>query len=235
MPSALERWLAPYTQAGAPATLATPATSAESPRKSALSRVATALRHDATRQAEISAVEPSVATCRNDPATPDAARGIAAHANVADVADVAKAIVPLSADIWGDEHEKRAAITEYDGGAPRAWAEALARLDPMRPPGDVSPKRWLRFIDDCGRFLDSGWAIRAAKLNWHPLDLFGCDRERPFARLDHAGLSWLLNGRKLVALTADTAAIATPSGGSLTFRRRPVEPGHVVLAWELKQ
>src|SRR5262249_23571623 len=75
----------------------------------------------------------------------------------------------------------------------------------------------------------------AAKLNWHPLDLFGCDRERPFARLDHAGLLWLLNGRQLLALTADTAAIATPSGGSLTFRRRPVEPGHVVLAWDLKQ
>ena len=230
MPSALERWLAPYTQAGAPATFATLATSVEGPRKSALSRVATALRRDATKQAEMSAVEPSVATCRNNPATPDAARGIAAQPNVA---DVAKAIVPLCADIWGDGHEERAAITEYDGGAPRAWAEALARLDPMRPPGDMSPKRWLRFIDDCGRFLDSGWAAHAAKLNWHPLDLFGCDRERPFARVDHAGLLWLLNGRKLVALTADTAAIATPSGGTLTFRRRPVGPGRVVLAWEL--
>jgi hypothetical protein len=39
------------------------------------------------------------------------------------------------------------------GGAPRAWAEGLARLDPSRPPADVPPKRWARFIDDCGRFL----------------------------------------------------------------------------------
>src|SRR5262249_9175723 len=112
---------------------------------------------------------------------------------------------------WSETQEERAAIAEYDAGAPRAWAEALARLDPSRPPGDVSPRRWLQFIDDCGRFLDSGWAIRAAKLNWHPLDLFGCDRERPFARLDHAGLLWLLDGRQLLALTADTAAIATPT------------------------
>jgi hypothetical protein len=142
---------------------------------------------------------------------------------------------PRPANVWSDVEEERAAIAEYDGGAPRAWAEALARLDPSRPPSDVSPQRWLRFIDDCGRFLDSGWAAHAAKLNWHPLDLFGCDRERPLARLDHAGLVWLLNGRQLLALSADTAAIAAPSGGSLTFRRRPVEPGRVVLAWELKQ
>jgi hypothetical protein len=142
---------------------------------------------------------------------------------------------PTPANVWSDVEEERAAIAEYDGGAPRSWAEALARLDPMRPPADVSPKGWLCFIDDCGRFLDSAWATHAAKLNWHPLDLFGCDRERPFARVDRAGLLWLLNGRKLLALTADTAAIATPSGGSLTFYRRPVEPGRVVLAWELKQ
>jgi hypothetical protein len=39
----------------------------------------------------------------------------------------------------------------YDGGAPQAWAEALARLDPDKPPGDVPARRWLCFIDDRGR------------------------------------------------------------------------------------
>jgi hypothetical protein len=53
-------------------------------------------------------------------------------------------------DTWTDAEEERAAIAEYDGGAPRAWAEALARLDPNKPPSDVPPQRWLRFIDDCG-------------------------------------------------------------------------------------
>ena len=132
---------------------------------------------------------------------------------------------------WSEAEEERAAVAEHDGGAPRVWAEALARLDPARPPCDISPKRWLRFIDDCGRFLDEGWGHHATALGWAPLELFGCDRIRPFARLDRAGLLWLINGGKLLALTDDTAAISAPGGGSLTFYRRQLETGGV-LAWE---
>ena len=133
-------------------------------------------------------------------------------------------------DTWTDGQEERAAIAEYDGGAPRAWAAALARLDPNIPPGDVPLRRWLRFIDDCGRFLDCGGAARAAALGWGLLDLFGCDRERPFARLDHLGLLWLLNGGKIVELHRDKAIIETEGGARQTYRRRPVEVGRVVLA-----
>jgi hypothetical protein len=82
-------------------------------------------------------------------------------------------------DNWTEREEERAAIVEHDGGARRAWAEALARLDPAKPPRDVPLDRWERFIDDCGRFLDLGWANRAEALGWGPLHLFGCDRERP--------------------------------------------------------
>jgi hypothetical protein len=56
----------------------------------------------------------------------------------------------------------------HDAGAPRAWAEGLARLDPAHPPSDVPPGRWVRFIDDCGMFLDGGWAAKAAALGWGP-------------------------------------------------------------------
>jgi hypothetical protein len=66
---------------------------------------------------------------------------------------------PLSPPVLRGE-EERAAIVEHDGGVPRAWAEGFARLDPRKPPGDVPPLRWLRFIDDCGRFVDGGWASR---------------------------------------------------------------------------
>ena len=60
--------------------------------------------------------------------------------------------------------EERAAVIEYDGGAPRTWAEALAQLD---LPADVPLARWQQFVDDCGRFLDLGWANRAeARLGW---------------------------------------------------------------------
>ncbi|MCX7310227.1 MAG: hypothetical protein NTV56_00505 [Alphaproteobacteria bacterium] len=133
---------------------------------------------------------------------------------------------------WGEAEEERAAIIEYDGGAPRAWAEALARLDPSRPPNDLPPKRWVTFVDDCGRFIDEGWPRCAANLGWGPLDLFGCDRVKPYARIDHHGLLWQLNGQRLLALSANAAAIATPTGGYLTLRRSMRASGGV-LAWEL--
>jgi hypothetical protein len=141
--------------------------------------------------------------------------------------------VEPSPDTWTGAQEERSAIVEYDGGASRAWAEALARLDPSKPPADVPLPRWLRFIDDCGRFLDGGWASRAAELGWGPLDLFGCDRERPFARVDQLGLLWLLKGGTIVELHRDRAILQTERRATQTYRRRPVEVGRVVLAWEL--
>jgi hypothetical protein len=153
-------------------------------------------------------------------------------AKVAKAAKVEPSVVAPDDTPWGETEEERAAIIQYDGGATRTWAEALTRLDPAYPPCDIPPIRWLRFIDDCGRFLDDGWAACAEGLGWGPLDLFGCDRTKPFARINRAGLLWLLNGRRLLALAADTAAIATASGGYLTFQRRFREPGGV-LAWEL--
>jgi hypothetical protein len=136
-------------------------------------------------------------------------------------------------DTWTDTEEERAAIVEYDGGVPRAWAEGFARLDPKRPPADVLPRRWLRFINDVGAFLDGGGAKKAAACGWGPLDLFGADRERPFARFENMGLLWLVNGGRIVELHRDRAVIETTSGTLQSHRRRPVEVGRVVLAWEL--
>ena len=93
-------------------------------------------------------------------------------------------------NVWTDAQEERAAIVEHDGGMRRPWAEAMARLDPARVPANMSQERWAQFIDDCGRFLDQGWATHAEGLGWGPLDLFGCDRERSPAEGDHAGLLW---------------------------------------------
>ena len=133
---------------------------------------------------------------------------------------------------WGEAEEERAAIVEHDGNIPRAWAEGFARLHPDCPPADVPAKRWVRFVDDVGRFLDSPFCAVAAALGWGPLDLFGCDRERPFARIGQAGLLWLLNGDRLLALTENTATIAIKTGAQQTYPRKPSEPGRV-LAWEL--
>jgi hypothetical protein len=39
------------------------------------------------------------------------------------------------------------------------------------------------------------------------------------SRYDVTGLCWLLEGRPVVALTADTAAIGNPTGNITTYRR----------------
>jgi hypothetical protein len=110
---------------------------------------------------------------------------------------------------------------------------ALAQLRPGDPPCDIPHTRWATFIDDSGRFLASGWVDRAVALGWTALDLFGCDRIKPFARIDRMGLLWLLHGRDLLALSADAAAISTPAGGSLTFRKISHHLPGRVLAWHL--
>ena len=124
---------------------------------------------------------------------------------------------------WSEAEEERAAVVEYDGRIPRAWAEGFARLHPDRPSGDVPAKRWLTFVNDVGRFLDSPFCAVAAALGWGPHDLFGCDRDRPFARIDQAGLLWLLNGDHLIALTENTATIERRTGARQTYRRRPCQ------------
>lgn len=136
-------------------------------------------------------------------------------------------------DTWTDAHEERAAIAEYDGGATRAWAEALARLDPARPPADVPADRWLQFINDAGSFLDGDWGAHAEALGWGPLDLFGCDRERPLANSDRDGLVWHLRGGKLVAISICAAIMRTSTGQKRVLQRRNNYAGELALAWEL--
>jgi len=138
-------------------------------------------------------------------------------------------------NVWTDAQEERAAIVEHDGGMRRPWAEAMARLDPARVPANMSQERWAQFIDDCGRFLDQGWATHAEGLGWGPLDLFGCDRERSPAEGDHAGLLWRIEGGKLIIMSAYAAIIETATGQQMTFHRRNNRPGELALAWELDQ
>jgi hypothetical protein len=133
---------------------------------------------------------------------------------------------------WSEPGEEPAAIAVHDGDIPRAWAEALARLEPTRPPKNVPPRRWERFVHDVRLFLNGPFRAVAMSLGWGPYDLFGCDRNRPYARIDRAGLLWLLDGHQLLVLSENTATIETRTGGRQTFRRKPPEPGRV-LAWEL--
>jgi hypothetical protein len=117
---------------------------------------------------------------------------------------------------------------------PLGWIHGLFRLDPNSSPGDVPKRYWQQFIIDARRLVKYGTVVQAAALGWTTLDLFGCDRTKPFARIDQAGLLWLLNGDRLIALTENTATIETRTGARQTFRRKPNEPDRV-LAWELAE
>jgi len=69
-------------------------------------------------------------------------------------------------------------------------------------------------------------------LGWGAYDLFGCDCDRPFGRIDQAGLLWLLNGDPVIALTTETAAIQRYTDTRQTWRRKATE-ARQVLVWEL--
>jgi hypothetical protein len=61
----------------------------------------------------------------------------------------------------------------------------------------------------------------------------GCGRAVPY--IDHLALLWLLNGGRVVELYRDREIIVTERCAPQCYRRRPVEVGRVVLAWEIAQ
>jgi hypothetical protein len=71
------------------------------------------------------------------------------------------------------------------------------------------------------------WGEQAEVLAWTSADLFGLHTPPPnpdpsYARLsryDATGLCWLLQGRRVTALTESTAAIENPTGNLTAYRR----------------
>lgn len=95
-----------------------------------------------------------------------------------------------------------------------------------RCPEHVDHERWQQAITDGRQFL-AQWSEKAAGLGWTARDLLGLPSapETPAAnyerlsRYDQVGLVWLLQGRQVLALTEDTAAIENPSGSITAYRR----------------
>jgi hypothetical protein len=95
-----------------------------------------------------------------------------------------------------------------------------------RCPDYIETERWRRAVEDGRRFLAT-WGARAQALGWTARDLFGLHTPpegahpgyRRLSRYDTTGLIWLLQGREVIALTADTAAIHWPSGSVTTYRK----------------
>jgi hypothetical protein len=105
------------------------------------------------------------------------------------------------------------------------YAETITALR-AHCPDHIPAERWWQAVEDGGRFLAT-WGERAQALGWTARHLFGLHQppKNPHAtysrlsRYDKTGLIWLLQGREVVALTADTAAIRWPSGNVTTYRK----------------
>jgi len=131
-----------------------------------------------------------------------------------------------------DSFAERAAIIEANG-IPRAWAEGFATLCTMPRPSAYIPTRWQQLVDDGGYFLDR-WGRNAAQLGWKASDVFGVNPDAPEYRYDCQGLVPLLSGRRVIAITADSARIDCGGGAHLTFYRKTMAAGAVAL-WEIEE
>ena len=101
----------------------------------------------------------------------------------------------------------------------------------LKPPAHIPEDRWQQCVED-GRAFLAQWSKQSAQLGWTSADLFGLHTpaEQPhpsycrLSRYDCAGLCWLLQGKTVIALTADTALIRNPSTGIVTTYRRHHKP-----------
>jgi hypothetical protein len=71
------------------------------------------------------------------------------------------------------------------------------------------------------------WGRQARALGWTSRDIFVLHNPPPdphasysrLSRLDATGLVWVLDGRRVTALSSNVAAIETESGGVVKYRK----------------
>jgi hypothetical protein len=114
---------------------------------------------------------------------------------------------------------------EHSATEPFPFAGALDELE-RRCPEYVEPDRWQQCIRDAERFL-ADWGPQAEALEWSSGDLFGLHTplahphpsHSRMSRRDCTGLLWGLAGRRVVALSSDTAAVACDTGSIVKYRK----------------
>ena len=126
-----------------------------------------------------------------------------------------------------------AVLLQIPDGVPADWAQGVADLLAMPPHPTWPEPGWKTLREDALRFLKD-WAAQAHAFGWEALDLFGVHAVASRARLDGMGLVPLLDGRPVVALSEDSAAITACSGAMMTYRRKKAWPPGRCLIWELE-
>jgi hypothetical protein len=144
-------------------------------------------------------------------------------------------VVPLSHTIgtgtagqWRKSGTPLGTVAGQAGGFP--YADALDQLE-SGCPDYVEAERWRQCVLDAQQFLGE-WGDKALALGWDSGDLFGLHmppaKPRPsysrLSRYDCTGLLWLLQGRRVVALTDTTAAIENSGGTIVTYCKIRLRP-----------
>jgi hypothetical protein len=131
-----------------------------------------------------------------------------------------------------------AAVTPF--GRFNRFCRTFCALE-SRCPEHVPVARWQQCVED-GRAFLARWGEQAQALGWTARDLFGLQKPPPMrphpsysrlSRYDETGLIWLLQGRKVVALTEVTAAIQNPTGNITAYRRHSQRSGRSATAWTI--
>jgi hypothetical protein len=129
------------------------------------------------------------------------------------------------ADVEHDVEQfvERAAIAEHEGGLPRGWAEALARVELWEKPSGTSGAHWSEQTRKAWVFADRyGAALDAA--GWTFAEIFG----NPRAWFDRRGAVWLEQGlleADVVDIDVDRIRWQAPYGRTLTKWKAGRTPG----------
>jgi hypothetical protein len=113
---------------------------------------------------------------------------------------------------------------------PASVRDGLVALGKLAAPRLCRPELWPQAVTDAQRLASDGWATQALSLGWSPLDLFGAVPD-PAGDAHGDGLAVWLSGRKVLALSAEAAAVLNGEAGRSYFLR-PRAPGARLL-WEL--
>jgi hypothetical protein len=132
---------------------------------------------------------------------------------------------PSKPSFEGFEGNQSSRISAFGGHERNARYSHLISALKERCPEFAPSDRWQQAIRDAETFLGK-WGEKAHVLGWTGQELFGLHPvpEHPSAnysrlsRYDETGLVWLLQGRPVVALTEESAAIQNASS-ILTYRK----------------
>ena len=112
------------------------------------------------------------------------------------------------------------------------WRARFRALDQHANPLDIPLPAWRTFLRDCSAFLASDWALQALGLGWDEYSLFGANRIKPYARIDHAGLLWLAQGQAMREMRDEYVRFAH---GLVYSRHLFIDPDELAMPWELER